>query len=81
MTPPSEHQDPFTVVAAALACHRESLSLESGMYKTHGWDSFGHITIIMALETAYGISIPNDELLELNTIEETAIATPQVRSR
>lgn len=38
------------------------------MYKTHGWDSFGHVAVIVALETAYKISIPNDEILSLNTI-------------
>jgi acyl carrier protein len=69
VTPPSERADPFAVVAEALRCPRESLSLESGMYKTHGWDSFGHITVIVALEAAYGISIPNDEILSLNTIK------------
>jgi acyl carrier protein len=64
-----ERPDPFTVVAKALLCPRESLTLESGMYKTHGWDSFGHVTVILALEDAYGITIPNDNMMSLNTMK------------
>jgi acyl carrier protein len=69
VTAPSERPDPFAVVAEALGCPRALLSLDSGMYKTHGWDSFGHITVIVALEAAYGISIPNEEMLSLNSIK------------
>lgn len=65
----SERRDPFTVAAEALLCPRESLSLESGMYRTHGWDSFGHVAVILALEDAYGIKIPNDEMMSLNTMK------------
>ncbi|MCH8270574.1 MAG: acyl carrier protein [Planctomycetes bacterium] len=39
------------------------------MYKDHGWDSFGHISVIVAMEEAYGISIPNDEIMNLTTME------------
>jgi len=69
MTPPVESPDPFTVVATALRCRRETLTPESGMYRTHGWDSFGHVNVIVALEDAYGLSIPNDEILSLNTMK------------
>jgi len=61
--------DPFSVVAQALRCPRESLSVESGMYRDHGWDSFGHVSIIVALEEAYGISIPNDQIMSLTTMK------------
>lgn len=61
--------DPFSVVARALECARDSLSIDSAMYKDHGWDSFGHVTIIVALEEAYGVSIANDEIMNLKTMK------------
>ncbi len=57
----NELRDPFDLVAAALSCARDSLTMDSAMYRDHGWDSFGHIRIIAALEEAYRISIePTD---------------------
>jgi acyl carrier protein len=58
----NELQDPFALVATALGCEPETLSMESAMYRDHGWDSFGHISIITALEEAYGISIEPSEI-------------------
>jgi len=61
--------DPCSVVAQALGCSRDSLSIESAMYRDHGWDSFGHVSVIVALEEAYGISIPNDKMMILTTMK------------
>jgi len=69
MTPPVECPDPYAVVAAALRCRRETLTPESGMYRTHGWDSFGHVNVMVALEDSYGITISNNEILSLNTMK------------
>ena len=71
--------DPFGVVAQALRCPSDSLSMESAMYRDHGWDSFGHVSVIVALEEAYGISIPNDEMMILTTMK--AIVEFTERSR
>jgi acyl carrier protein len=69
MTFSSGPPDPFTVVAQALRCSRDSLSIESAMYRDHGWDSFGHVSVTLALEEAYGISIPNDRFISLTTMK------------
>ena len=69
MTSPTVPKDPFGVVAKALQCPRDSLSLKSAMYRDHGWDSFGHVNVITALEEAYGISISNDEMMILTTMK------------
>lgn len=79
MTPSDVPTDPFSVVAQALRCPRDSLSMESAMYRDHGWDSFGHVSVIVALEEAYGISIPNDEMMILTTMK--AIVEFTERSR
>ena len=69
MTTSDVPMDPFSVVAQALRCPRDSLSIESGMYRDHGWDSFGHVRVILELEKANGISISNDEMMTLITIK------------
>ena len=69
MTSSSAPPDLFTVVAQALGGSRDSLSIESAMYRDHGWDSFGHVSVIVALEEAYGISITNDEMMTLSTMK------------
>jgi acyl carrier protein len=71
--------NPFSVVAQALQCSHDSLSIESEMYRDHGWDSFGHVSIIKELEKAYGISITNDEMMSLTTMR--AIVELSQRSR
>lgn len=48
---------PFKLVASALGCDPQSLSMNSGMYRDHGWDSFGHLCVVLALEKEYGIAI------------------------
>ena len=69
MTPLDLPIDPFHIVAQALRCSRESLSMESAMYRDHGWDSFGQVSVIVALEKAYGINISNDEMMLLTTMK------------
>lgn len=60
--------DPFAVVAEALRLPREALSMESRMYRDHGWDSFGHIGVIVALEDALDIKISDDLTMQLTSM-------------
>lgn len=60
--------DPFSVVAKALSRSRDSLSIESAMYRDHGWDSFGHVSVIAAIEEACGISVTNQDVLKYTTM-------------
>ena len=69
MTSRTVPPDPFDVVAKALKCPQESLSRESEVYRHHGWDSFGHVGIITAIEKVLGISIDYDEAQELGTMK------------
>lgn len=70
MRPDKELTDPFEIVAGALGCSRASLSIDSARYRDHGWDSFGHLKVILALEEAYGIRIDNDEIERYATMRE-----------
>ena len=38
------------------------------MYRDHGWDSFGHMRVITAIETVLGVSIGDGEALMLTTM-------------
>jgi acyl carrier protein len=71
--------DLFKLVAQALGCSRDSLSMDSAMYRDHGWDSFGHVSIVAALEEAYGIRISNDEVMLLTTMRDIVEFTKNLR--
>ena len=49
------------------------------MYRDHGWDSFGHVSIIAALEEAYSIRISNDEVMLLTTMKGIVEFTKNLR--
>ncbi|MGA9768383.1 MAG: acyl carrier protein [Blastocatellia bacterium] len=65
MSPPH----PFEIVATALRCNPEELTANSSMYHTHGWDSFGHLAVILGMESAYGISIDDASVERYTTME------------
>lgn len=57
MTTSTEPIDPFALVAAALRQPREVITVESEIYRVHGWDSLGHIDVILSLEKEYGVAL------------------------
>lgn len=63
------HSHPFEIVAEALRCKPEEMTANSSMYHMHGWDSFGHIAVIQALERAYDISIDDDSVEKYVTMK------------
>ena len=82
MTDNNSDIDPLAIVASALKCTPDSLSLESAMYRTHGWDSFGNLEILLALERAYGMSISNEESFQLvNMASIVAFHEKQVQAK
>lgn len=64
-----DYIDPYAVVAEALRCSREDLSEESAMYRTHGWDSVGQISVITAIEYTLGVNILDTETQRLTTMK------------
>jgi acyl carrier protein len=49
-----------------------SASLQMG--STPGWDSMGHMVVVMALEKDFGVRFPAHRLPELTNIESIAAA-------
>lgn len=48
---------PFDLVSGALARDRAAFTEDSAMYRDHGWDSFGHLEVVLAIERHYGVTI------------------------
>ena len=69
MTPHVALPDPFDVVSKALQCRKQSLSEHSAMYLTHRWDSFGHVSIIAAIEQVLEVNIDNDDVMKMTTMK------------
>ena len=58
-------------------CFEEALALPSGAvvealaYQVHSsWDSVGHMRLIAAIETAFGIMFSTDEILALSDFDK-----------
>lgn len=60
--------EPIHLVADALDCPPDSLNAESAMYRDYGWDSFGHLRVILALEQAYEIEASEANFKKYTTL-------------
>ena len=56
------------VVASVLGVPAGELSDDSSIGSVPSWDSLRQLSVILALESAYGTSISTDEALEMNSI-------------
>lgn len=56
------------VVAGVLCVPSESVTDDVGFGVTPEWDSVNHISLMLAIEEAYGITLSDDEVVELTTV-------------
>ena len=56
------------VISSILGVPAEALSEDSSTENTEGWDSLRQLSILLALESAYGISITTTEAIDMNSI-------------
>ena len=56
------------VIGSVLNMSAEELSDDSSSENTQNWDSLRQLSILLALESAYGISITTDEAVDMNSI-------------
>ena len=56
------------VIASILALSPEDLSDDSSSENLDSWDSLRQLSIILALESAYGISITTEQAVDMNSI-------------
>ena len=56
------------VIGSVLALPPESLSDQSSIENTDAWDSLRQLSILLALESAYGITITTEQALDMTSI-------------
>ena len=56
------------VISSVLGVSPQSLSDESSIENVEAWDSLRQLSILLALESAYGITITADQALDMNSI-------------
>jgi acyl carrier protein len=59
----------FTVMATVFEVPLETLNEESSTDTIDAWDSLKHLTLILALEEEFGITIPDEEVGGLVTFK------------
>ena len=56
------------VIGSILAVSPEDLSDDSSSENVDSWDSLRQLSILLALESAYGISITTEQAVDMNSI-------------
>ena len=56
------------VIGSVLGVPAEILSDDSSADNTESWDSLRQLSILLAVESAYGISITTDDAVDMNSI-------------
>lgn len=56
------------VVAQVFGLHPSQVTDATSNQNTAEWDSLGHVTLIMELESRYGVSISAEEMLTLTSV-------------
>lgn len=56
------------VMALALSVPLEEINDDLAYQSIPEWDSMSHMILMTELETAFGISIETDDMLEMNTM-------------
>ncbi len=56
------------VIGSILGVSPQSLSDDSSIENVEAWDSLRQLSILLALESAYGITITADQALDMNSI-------------
>ena len=56
------------VIGSVLSLPAEALSDDSCTENTHNWDSLRQLSIILALESAYGITVTTAEAVDMNSM-------------
>ncbi len=59
-----------SVLADVFGVPPEQISDETGAGKLEGWDSFGHLQAILALEAEFGVQFDPQRIPELTTVSK-----------
>ena len=56
------------VISSVLAVPAEELSDDSSAENVENWDSLRQLSILLAVESAYGVSITTEQAVDMNSI-------------
>jgi acyl carrier protein len=56
------------IIAGALRLPESEITDALEFHGTHAWDSLNHVALILSLEAEYGISIPDEVIVELTSV-------------
>jgi acyl carrier protein len=60
--------DTARIIRDALQCGPVAITRETQAMHLRGWDSLSHTMILMQLEDGFGVRLPMDRVLGLNTV-------------
>ena len=58
------------IMVDTLSLEKDEIKIESNLFDDLGADSHDAVELNMALEEEYGISIPDEDLLKLKTVQD-----------
>ncbi len=58
------------VIVEELDCEAEEVTLEASFIDDLGADSLDLFELVMSIEDAFGVSIPNEELATIKTVKD-----------
>ena len=71
MTPQGDHfAGVRDVVAETFGVDPAGLTVDSSPGSVAGWDSMGHLRLVMAVESRFGVRFQTDEIGRMKTIDD-----------
>ena len=69
------------VMEAVFGCNRDQIDLNSSPDTIEGWDSYGHMNLILALENEFGVEFDETMIVEMVNIEMIVISLKELLDR
>jgi D-alanine--poly(phosphoribitol) ligase subunit 1 len=69
------------LIAEALNCNVDTITLDSGLGGHYKWDSLGHVSIMALLESRYGITLDASNVTKTKSIKDILLLLREMESR
>lgn len=60
----------INVIAQVFNVSQAEVSLKSDPDNIDGWDSVGHLNLMMAIEKAFGVKFETKQIIQLDSVEK-----------
>lgn len=61
-----------TIIAEQFTCAPEKIGPQTVATDVLGWDSLSHTVLLLKVEDAFGIELPEDEIFDIKNVAELA---------